>query len=430
MSFERSLLPPNYPKYGRAVDEAGAGLAELPVDIAKAWNPATCPEALLPFLAWGLSVDVWNSAWPVERRRAAVANSIDMHRHKGTLGGIRDHVAAVGSSVLSAVTPPAASYCSPDITDEERRAFLATLPQLRLFDRWDAGLSIATFWDDFSHADGGAWDTDSFAAELLFECEGSPRELPVLPGVVFGDMVDLTDRTGEHAVLWQAGVSTPLVPSSVNFTGDHYEVLLPGELLGGVAVGDYLDDNFFLANTAGDRFFSFALKAAGSIPLYSFAVHAGLDAVNTEPDWVHELGTDLAGVFCDQTFDGFYFMPNTAAERLYRVIYFFREGEASYDSRALSFLDDARFGIDAYTAELAVLSPGWRPPWAGEDFVDGFWYDDPPALLDDTLAAVVAAQAERDVILVNFAIFKPRMVGQRLLIGTPLILGEMSATPS
>lgn len=414
--FERSLLPPNYPRYGRAVDEAGARLAEIPVPIADLWNPWTCPEVALPFLAWGMSVDIWDDAWTVTRKRAVVAASVDLHRHKGTLGGIKDHVALRDSTVVAATTPPATSFCSPAVTDVERRAYLDDLPQLRLYDKWTGDdASTATFWDDFS----GRF-FDDLAGPFLFE----------QPSI-------LTDRAGERAIMWDRGVVTELTENAVAIDGSHYEVMLPGDGSDAVFSGDHLNDDFYLMpSTAADRLYVFDLAASTGTDriLHSFAIYPNGSAVNTEPDFVAELGTDLAGVYCGQPIGEagspgeMWFTPSTAGERLYRVVYFYEEGRASVDDRGLSFMGDARFGIGNYTAELSIVIPGNRLPWIADDFVGGYFYDDRPAGLDKTLDAIVVAKAERDLVFVKTDIFKPLTVGQRLLVGTPLFLGTFSST--
>lgn len=56
----------------------------FPVPITSVWDPATAPVAVLPFLAWALSVDEWDPLWSEERQREIIAASIEIHRHKGT----------------------------------------------------------------------------------------------------------------------------------------------------------------------------------------------------------------------------------------------------------------------------------------------------------------------------------------------------------
>ncbi|CAM3966079.1 phage tail protein I [Pseudoalteromonas byunsanensis] len=53
-------------------------------DIATLWTPQTCPEPLLPWLAWSQSVQEWDEQWSLDLKRQVVANSFDQHRHLGT----------------------------------------------------------------------------------------------------------------------------------------------------------------------------------------------------------------------------------------------------------------------------------------------------------------------------------------------------------
>jgi len=78
-----SLLPPNATALERALEAgARAGSVTTPVDLID--DPRTCPAELLPWLAWGLSVDSWDGDWSEEDKRDAVANSLAFHRIKGT----------------------------------------------------------------------------------------------------------------------------------------------------------------------------------------------------------------------------------------------------------------------------------------------------------------------------------------------------------
>ncbi len=77
-----SLLPPNATPLERGLEGASLVLRlDLPADID---DPYTCPVWLLPWLAWGLSVDTWDADWSEADKRAAVAGSIELHRRKGT----------------------------------------------------------------------------------------------------------------------------------------------------------------------------------------------------------------------------------------------------------------------------------------------------------------------------------------------------------
>jgi len=65
----KSLLPPNATALEHAADAAMARIADVNVPIRDLWNPDLCPEALLPWLAWALSVEPWDADWPVWQQR-------------------------------------------------------------------------------------------------------------------------------------------------------------------------------------------------------------------------------------------------------------------------------------------------------------------------------------------------------------------------
>ena len=77
------LLPANATALERALSDA-AGMQHNPEVLATLWDAATCPVQLLPWLAWALSVDEWDEAWPEARKRQAVLQSVQLHRKKGT----------------------------------------------------------------------------------------------------------------------------------------------------------------------------------------------------------------------------------------------------------------------------------------------------------------------------------------------------------
>lgn len=83
-----TLLPPNATPLERALEAATLRIDAIPVPLRDLWNPQTIPAPLLPWLAWGLSVDVWDPAWTEARKRAVVESSIEVHRHKGTVGAM------------------------------------------------------------------------------------------------------------------------------------------------------------------------------------------------------------------------------------------------------------------------------------------------------------------------------------------------------
>lgn len=89
------LLPANASDGERAVSLAIERHADLPVPVRDVWNPATCPANLLAWLAWAYSVDEWDSNWSEAQKRQIIQASLDVHRHKGTIGAVKEALAAL-----------------------------------------------------------------------------------------------------------------------------------------------------------------------------------------------------------------------------------------------------------------------------------------------------------------------------------------------
>ena len=70
-----------------------------PEIIKTIWNPWEIAAPLLPFLAWALSVDVWDPEWDEETMRTVIAASPEVHRLKGTRGAVERAVAAFEANV-------------------------------------------------------------------------------------------------------------------------------------------------------------------------------------------------------------------------------------------------------------------------------------------------------------------------------------------
>jgi phage tail P2-like protein len=91
-----NLLPPSATAAERALGEATARATDIPVPVGGLWDQQNCPATLLPWLAWALSVDVWDSAWSEAVKRRAIAESVAIHRRKGTVWAVREALRSVG----------------------------------------------------------------------------------------------------------------------------------------------------------------------------------------------------------------------------------------------------------------------------------------------------------------------------------------------
>ncbi|MEX0304348.1 MAG: phage tail protein I [Leisingera sp.] len=91
-----SLLPHNATEEERALEAVLRGAFTLPVPLREIWDPDSCPTALLPWLAGAFSVDDWDPGWSDEAKRNAVRQAFPVHQKKGTVGAVKQAVAAAG----------------------------------------------------------------------------------------------------------------------------------------------------------------------------------------------------------------------------------------------------------------------------------------------------------------------------------------------
>ncbi|WP_318368563.1 phage tail protein I [Enterobacter sp.] len=95
MSDDR-LLPVGSSALEVAATRAAAEITRVPVPLRQLWDPWQCPAALLPWLAWALSVDRWDFKWPEATKRSVIASSFYVHQHKGTISALRRVVEPLG----------------------------------------------------------------------------------------------------------------------------------------------------------------------------------------------------------------------------------------------------------------------------------------------------------------------------------------------
>jgi len=97
-----TILPPNATALERNIEQSATrAMEQMPVPIRDLWNPDTCPVHLLPWLAWAVDVEQWQSDWPESVQRAAIKASISVHNHMGTVGGLKMALESLGySSVM------------------------------------------------------------------------------------------------------------------------------------------------------------------------------------------------------------------------------------------------------------------------------------------------------------------------------------------
>lgn len=103
------LLPPNATPLETGLARLGQRLSAVELPIADLWNPQTCPLPALPWLAWTLSVDSWDTDWTEERKRAITAGAIAAQRRKGSVAVVREALRTIDERLELVEADPAVS---------------------------------------------------------------------------------------------------------------------------------------------------------------------------------------------------------------------------------------------------------------------------------------------------------------------------------
>ncbi|MEB0137990.1 MULTISPECIES: phage tail protein I [unclassified Undibacterium] len=92
----RSLLPPNASTLERALEQSSARLGDIPFRLRDNWQPERCPSNLLPWLAWAVGVEEWDSNWPESMQRDVIASARRIRQQKGTPAAVKRALLALG----------------------------------------------------------------------------------------------------------------------------------------------------------------------------------------------------------------------------------------------------------------------------------------------------------------------------------------------
>lgn len=400
-----SLQPSNASPWRRAVSLTNAERRPLNMSpLATIMDPWNCAGDLLPWLAWGFSVDIWNEKWPELTKRWVIANSVHLHRLKTTAAGIRAHVALAGGEVRRIVRPPARAYYTPAMTDAERLTWLDSLPQIRI--RLFALHETATgrfFWS--GHTKRSFWG----AAFMR-----SSRGLSIY---------------GRRAFLYHNGVETPMrleqmsLPGEPPFERIHITGPAPrGRRFWGVGFFRRLTAQTSIADT---RVLTVRLSSgAAAIPLAT-----GLRPVDIRPQRIAErhiapIGKGFFGKAATRRF----YQPSQAARYLYdRIAMHTGDVLDGNGGHATCFWGHGRYGIRPYTAELKISVPMRRHPRAIGRFWTGHWRRADMAPLQNVISAVRVSQAFRDRILIDPTIYRTIQLSDNLRLGE-FRLGQLKRT--
>jgi phage tail P2-like protein len=165
-SYDEHLLPSNSTPLEQALAAVTQVVNKIPVPIEPVWRVNECPQDLLPWLAWALSVDDWNTTWTEAQKRQQIKDSIANHRKKGTRVAL-DIAVAPYQSYFS--FQEWWEYAAPAYHYRFRGEVpLGTWPDLTLLNRvWDVALNVK--------------NVRSYPDPILIEARSDPAKFYVTP---------------------------------------------------------------------------------------------------------------------------------------------------------------------------------------------------------------------------------------------------------
>jgi hypothetical protein len=396
-----------------------------------------------------MSVDFWDDTWPTARKRNIIRESLQLHQKKGTLYGIKRYLQYADAECLQALTPPDKAYAWGSMTEEEREAWLARFPQIRVYDYMDRGVATKGAFTK------GAWDLDKtyLGAGLNDYSKATcfPRE------------TDAWDRWGRRPFIWDqgthplaTGVFKPLVWSArSNDMGGYFSYLfermfIPAERVGALWLGANATGNggridgrmFTMPSYAAQRIVTVAIQQMHPDDLHKFAVPPSLDPINVVPDKVADPGTSILGI---QIFGGVagrwidpvtlvrkrirgfvlgYLPPTTSRYRLYDRFALHDKTRLHAGRPPTRHVGYIRLGMPAYNAELSVKISGKRPRKQADNFVYGFLVTSDMRHLQNARRAIVSSKSLRDKILMNTTLHKIVDVSQQTEVSSRTRVGR------
>ncbi|WP_316196569.1 phage tail protein I [Bradyrhizobium sp. SZCCHNS3053] len=388
----------NGTEYERTLSSQVNRLLDLDIPIRDLWNPWTCPENLLPYLAWALSVDLWDPNWELTKRRSVVANAIKHHQIKGTLKAIETYLGLIDSQVVRAFTPPQKIFSGPSLTRAQREAWLEKLPQVRVWRQYERSVRGSRVFS------GGPRFNSFFEKSIPQPNNAMARLARRARWVVNGAE---TDSRVENFV---GGFRVFIKAVRPHSTFSNTPLRQKGK--------------FLIPSTSSQRIVTVApiAKSPWRVP-----VGPQLEPVTSEPQMVTVPGTAGSSVFSNKPIHKRFFVPSRAGYRIYER-YAVNDGSVIAGRRpSIQFMGVGRYGLAPKTAELKVRM---RKKWPRAKARLGqasnphtrFFLPHDGSLMGKNRKAVISAKRLTDKVLLDtttmpgFIAGLPRFAGDSIVI--------------
>ncbi|KRQ99279.1 phage tail protein I [Bradyrhizobium valentinum] len=396
--FDQHLQPRNASNLDIVLAAAGARLNTLPVQIDLLKRPYEVPSQFLAHLGFELSVDIWERTWRETRKRAVVANALLLQMKKGTAYCLREYARYADAEVTRIERPPMRVFSGKSLTKADREAWLATLPQVRV---WHVRDSVPA-------APRKAFYGGRAPSARLHSARFYLNWPALIPSTAL-------ERLGRRARWIVDGVETD---TRVTNVGSIFRLHLPAPAALRVFANRVAGRRYYEPSTARTRLLSIRPKAA--LPWRS-AVTPGLQAVDSEPETIRNPGTRGFATYCDLPAGlKAFFVPSSAPMRVYER-YAVLDGRSAARRAAVQFMGVGRYGFPTHTAwaHVSVYSKRNRHQ-AGEGITARrrFWMPHNPLPLEKVRSALAASKRLSDRIKMVTGPVPPFIAG-----GRPVLAG-------
>jgi phage tail P2-like protein len=401
------------------------------------WDPDAISSQNLPFLAYAMGVNLWEPDWSDEFRRYWVKNQWTLKTIRGSLYGITTYVAAVGGKVLSAIVPPAKFFPGPSYTADQRAAYVARFPQLRLYP-YVARVELAyicccsKFISGLEPNEKRTFNKNGCFTGPLWkfyptaqDAGGRYTRTSVLYDPATGIETPLTYRT--HTTVTLSGatqtvaeITVPAKAPNTWFLGDPNRYPLPAKHPPRNTQNQH---SIFLGSdlSVAARTIQIVVPTTSSIG-YSKAIYQTISWGNEKlidlyPDTINLVHSySKFGVYNGAAKGKVYLMGGSvgtsylvrsvAWQYTYMVWYLFDPSRVPDYRKASVYMGHAQFGQHKYTAKIRIdVGEVWRPWYfSGTSFVRGHWHPPDNRRIEAVRRAVTAAMAERDTVGIDTAI--------------------------
>jgi hypothetical protein len=370
-----SLLPGNAGVFERALSAVNVG--RLPAQFALAglvrtlWDPWTIPAAQLPLLAWAWSVDIWNEAWTLDRKRQVVAEARVFHRRKTTVLGYRMALGYVDAELVRARLPRDAFFAGAAPTEASHNAWLAGLPEIRIY---TADYTVV------------ARRKGRFLGRMY---AGSAAR------VALGRRRAELHRNGTVQRLVFAGVR---IDASGRILADPERLIIPGPRRNSFQAGATMRRRFVPdGKLAGERVIALSFTRGGDVFIPN-AMSPGLAAIDAEPRFQWDPQPGGMGLFASGARRRRGVRPNRADEQAYLSIRL-ADGSSAALGRMRNILGKTRLRRPPFTAALLVHAAG--PAKRSFPVTGRFLRAGPEKRIAELMNALAMTQAARDTLFID-----------------------------